>query len=360
MTKPVLSGMATHIALPSTTLALCFQVARQDGSGVVIGGTEHSLPLTRDIGDGLGSITYNPAIGFSRTALEMTNNFQPNNMVLSGAFDSVGITKADLRAGRYHGAIVKIFMVNWADASHGFIPWGAYLPGEVSVATGFEVHLRGVIDRYTNDIVNQMVGPCHLELGEAIQCRVKLNPPAWSQPLTVAARLANDAATLGAVDTVKPTTFIDRDFEASIGGSVGGTEPSWNTTLGGTTADGGVTWVTRRALTLPVTVATIVSQREITVNYTGDAPATLLQDGRAKFTGGANDQIVREIKTWVLATNTVTCFQGFPATIAVSDPLDLIAGCDKDTFACDLDYRNIFNHGGHPNIPSVWVIINKE
>jgi uncharacterized phage protein (TIGR02218 family) len=357
--KTVSAGMTTHLAASSTTLAFCFQVERSDGA--VFGGTEHSLPLSIDISDGNGSVTYQPAVGFSRTALEFTNDFQPNNLTLSGAFESVGITKADLRAGRYQGAIVKVFLVNWAALADGIVPFGAYLPGEVAVATGFEVQLRGVIDRYSNDIVEEIVGPCGLELGETVQCRVKLDPAAWSAAASVAARLANDARTAGAIDTVKPlAAFNDRQFEASIGGTTGGSEPAWNTTLGGTTVDNTVTWVTRRALTLPVTIATIVSQREFTVVYTGDAPASLLEDGRARFTGGANNGVLREIKSWVLGTKTVKCFQGFPDTIAVSDPLDLIAGCDKDTLACDGDFRNIFNFGGHPNVPSVWVIIARN
>ena len=357
--KTLSAGMETHLALSSTTMAFCFQVARTDG--VVIGGTEHSLPLSLDISDGNGTVTYEPAVGFSRTALEVTNDFQPNNLTLSGAFDSVGITKADLRAGRYRGAVVKIFMVNWAKLADGIVPWGAYLPGEVAVATGFEVQLRGVIDRYSNDIVNEIVGPCHLELGEAVQCRVQLDPPAWSATTAVLARLSNDAQAAGGVNTVTPTVFNDRQFECSVGGTTDGSEPSWNTTLGGSTVEtGGVTWIARRALTLPVTVATVVSQREFTVNYTGDAPASLLQDGRAKFTGGANNGVLREIKSWDLATKTVKCFQGFPDAIAVSDPVNLVAGCDKDTTACHGDFRNIFNFGGHPNIPSVWVIIARN
>lgn len=359
MTKPTSAGMDTHLAGTSTTLAFCFQVARTDG--VVIGGTEHSLPLPVDISDGNGTVTYEPAVGFSRTALEMSNDFQPNNLTLSGAFDSVGITKADLRAGLYQGAIVKIFMVNWASLADGIVPWGAYLPGEIKVATGFEVQLRGVIDRYSNDIVNQIVGPCHLELGEPVQCRVQLDPPAWTASTAVIARPFTDAQDFGGINTVKPTVFNDRQFEAFIGGTTAGTEPVWDTTLGNTTLDGAsINWLARRALTLPVTVATVVSQREFTVTYTGDAPASLLQDGRAIFTGGANDGVLREIKSWDLGTNTVRCFQGFPAAIAVSDPVNLIAGCDKDAATCHGDFRNIFNFGGHPNVPSVWVVIARN
>jgi uncharacterized phage protein (TIGR02218 family) len=351
--------MQTHLALSSTTMAFCFQVARTDGT--VIGGTEHSLPLPVDIGDGNGVVTYQPAVGFTRTALEVTNDFQPNNLTLSGAFDSVGITKADLRAGRYQGAVVKIFMVNWANLADGIVPWGAYLPGEVAVATGFEVQLRGVIDRYSNDIVDEIVGPCHLELGEAVQCRVQLDPPAWSASAAVSVRVLNDAQTFGGLNTVKPTVFNDRYFEAFVAGTTAATEPVWDTTLGNITLDGAsINWIARRALTLPVTVASVVSQREFTVNYSGDAPASLLQDGRAKFTGGANDGVLREIKSWDLATKTVKCFQGFPDAIAVSDPVNLVAGCDKDTLACHGDFRNIFNFGGHPNVPSVWVIIARN
>lgn len=43
--------------------------------------------------------------------------------------------------------------------------------------------------------------------------------------------------------TIKPTVFNSRVFSTTGGGTTGATEPIWNTTIGGTTVDGTITWV---------------------------------------------------------------------------------------------------------------------
>jgi hypothetical protein len=356
--KTLSAAFQTALGTPPFHGAVCMQAKYLDGT--IIAGTEHSEPLPIDIGDGEGTLTYEPGLAFARTALEVTNNFIPPNMNIEGAFTPTGITVGDLRARKLEGAIIKAFVVDWSDLTRGIAPLGAFLPGEVKVGSGFEIELRGLSDLFSHDIVNIATGPCHLALGETVQCRVQLQPPAWSTPLSPILRASNDAQDFGAVNIVRPTTFNDRYFICTVAGAVGGSEPTWVTTLGLTTTDGGVTWQAVRALTLPVTIATIVSQREFTVTYAGDAPDELLRDGLARFTGAsANSGNIREIKNWTLSSNTVKCFRGFPETIAVSDTLDLVAGCAKDVTDCNDDFDNIFNFGGHPNQPSVWVIIQR-
>lgn len=45
----------------------------------------------------------------------------------------------------------------------------------------------------------------------------------------------------------RPTTFAGYVYEATTAGTSGTAEPTWNTTIGGTTTDGTVTWTTRLA-----------------------------------------------------------------------------------------------------------------
>jgi hypothetical protein len=70
---------------------------------------------------------------------------------------------------------------------------------------------------------------------------------------TAAVWAATTAITLGARN-VAPTTQANASrkfqvYECTTAGTTGGTEPTWNTTVGGTTTDGTVTWTTRNAST---------------------------------------------------------------------------------------------------------------
>ena len=61
-------------------------------------------------------------------------------------------------------------------------------------------------------------------------------PPLWQASTAYSLRPARDAA-LGSL--VRPAAFNDRQFRCVQAGTSGTSEPVWNLTLGGQTADGG-------------------------------------------------------------------------------------------------------------------------
>ena len=73
-------------------------------------------------------------------------------------------------------------------------------------------------------------------LGEPLTYYEAKDPVVWSQPQT---------AVVG--DICKPTVRNGYNYECTTGGAVGGTEPSWGTTPGGTTNDNVAVWTCRLA-----------------------------------------------------------------------------------------------------------------
>ena len=97
-----------------TTLAFCWRVERQDG--VCFGFTTHDHDLT------IGHLTYRAAPGMLPSAISLSDGFDANTLDVSGALTSDAITAEDLEAGRWDGAAVSIFMVDWEQPEAQQVP----------------------------------------------------------------------------------------------------------------------------------------------------------------------------------------------------------------------------------------------
>ena len=349
--KTVASGLAAHLQGSSLTLATCWKITRKDGK--VMGFTAHDRDIVFDLGDGGGAVTYVAATGFTRTKIENAAGLAVDNLDVAGVLESAAITAADIRAGRYDFADVKVFDVNYADLSHGALALRRGQIGEIRTEGSlFVAELRGLVERYAQEI-GELYGPaCRADLGDT-RCTVRTSPPVWQAATAYAVRQPRDAAT-GAV--VRPSVYNDRHFQCLTAGTSGASEPAWTTTLGGLTNDGTVVWQTMRALTVEASVAAVTSNRVFTLAYAGDAPDALLTGGLLTFITSAsptasNAGLHMEVKTWSLASKTVTLFLPMPFAIVPGDAVTLRAGCAKSLAVCRDTFDNICNLRAEPFVP---------
>ena len=102
-------GFAAHIASGATTLATCWRIARTDG--VVLGFTDHDRPLSVDGTD------YLPAHGLDGGEAPMKLGPQTDTTEVIGVLHSDAIAEDDILLGRYDGAEVETWRVNWRDVA---------------------------------------------------------------------------------------------------------------------------------------------------------------------------------------------------------------------------------------------------
>ena len=340
--------MIAHLAGGARTLAACVKLHRTDGT--VFAYTDHDKPLTVDIADGDGAVVYQPSGGFLRSALETTARLgEVDDVTLDTFLEAGAITKADLIAGRWDKAAARFFLVNWADLTQGVVHLRRGWLGPVAVKDErASAELLGLVQATHTEVARLYTQPCPADLGDA-ECKVRLQPPIWAATTVYTVRPIRDSG-LGSV--VRPTTFNDRHFKCTTAGTSGGGEPAWNTTLGGTTNDGTVVWTAIRALTLPAAVNTVTSQTVFSLTVTTDAPDALLTNGVLTFTSGLNSGLIfDQVKSWVLATKTVTLSRPAPFTIAPADTLTITAGCNKSLAACRDTFDNVLNHRGMAYVP---------
>jgi uncharacterized phage protein (TIGR02218 family) len=349
--KTVSSGLAAHLQGAALSLATCWKIKRADGT--VMGFTSHDRDIAFDLGDGDGLETYAAATGFTRTRIENAAGLAVDNLDVAGVLESAAVTAEDIRAGRYDFAEVKIFDVNTAEPAQGALKLRRGHIGEIRTeGTMFVAELRGLVERYAQEIGELYSAACRADLGDG-RCKVRTLPPVWQATTAYTVRQAQDAA-IGSM--ARPTVFNDRHFKCVGAGTSGASEPVWNTTVGAQTNDGTVIWESIRALTAEASVAAVTDNRDFTLTYAGDAPDALFTGGLLTFSASAsptsaNAGLGMEIKSWDLANKRITLFLPMPFDVAPGDAITLRAGCAKSLSVCRDAFDNILNFRGEPFVP---------
>jgi uncharacterized phage protein (TIGR02218 family) len=102
-------GLAAHVAQSETTLATCWKLVR--GDGVVLGFTDHDRTLS------FGGTDFAPSNGLDGSQVPARLGAQVETSEVLGVLSADEITEDDILLGRYDGALVETWRVNWADVS---------------------------------------------------------------------------------------------------------------------------------------------------------------------------------------------------------------------------------------------------
>jgi len=149
-----------------TTVAFCWRIERRDG--VALGFTTHERDIV------IGGLVYRASPGMLPSSITMSDGFDAEALDVEGALTSDAIRPRDLEAGRWDGASVRIFMVDWEqpEGEQFYVTHGEL--GEVSMSgDGFEAELRGRVALLERPVVEQTSPTCRAELGDK-RCRVDM------------------------------------------------------------------------------------------------------------------------------------------------------------------------------------------
>lgn len=159
-------ALAGRMDREATTLALCWRLVRRDG--VALGFTSHDRPLFVE------GLAYRPAPGAAPSAIELSDGFEVGTMEVAGALAGDSISEADLTAGRFDGAFVEIFLVDWETPSAGRLALAAGTLGAIEQRDeAFTAELRGPTAALDASPVELVSPECRAELGDP-RCRVDL------------------------------------------------------------------------------------------------------------------------------------------------------------------------------------------
>lgn len=149
-----------------TALAFCWRLQRRDG--IVLGFTSHDRDIEID------GLLYRACPGMRPSAIEMRETLEADTLELGGALTSDLIAEADLDAGKWDGAALRLFAVDWNDPSAQplFLAQGHFGAVE-NDGRAFTVELIGAAAGLDRPIVEATSPECRATLGDR-RCRVDM------------------------------------------------------------------------------------------------------------------------------------------------------------------------------------------
>jgi uncharacterized phage protein (TIGR02218 family) len=172
-----MSALAERMAAGAATVCRAWVLTRRDGR--VFGFTDHDGPLEVE------GVTCAAASGLTAGSPEGATGLAVDNVEVSGALSHDAITEADLRAGRWDGAEVAVWLVDWAEPGHR-VPTFRGTLGEVTWGAGaFAAELRGLAEPLNRMRGRVFQAGCDAVLGDA-RCGVDLGDARFSVEALVA------------------------------------------------------------------------------------------------------------------------------------------------------------------------------
>lgn len=168
-------GFKAHVESGATTLATCWRIARTDG--VTFGFTDHDEPLVFD------GTTFEPMLEGGEASQKLGPQTDTSDVV--GALTSDAIAEEDILLGRFDGASVETWRVNWRDVGQKLLQRRSSIGEIVREDGAFRAELRSA-----QAALNQVRGRlyqalCDAELGDA-RCGVDVSDSEFRAEAVVA------------------------------------------------------------------------------------------------------------------------------------------------------------------------------
>lgn len=169
------SALKAHLETGLTTVAHAWAILRKDGA--TLGFTDHDRDLQFD------GVTFRADTGLSAVSLAQSTGLSVDNTEAIGALSDLSIREDEIEQGRFDGAEVQSWLVNWTDVSQRWLQFRGTI-GELRRANGgFQAELRGLTEALNRPLGRVFQKPCTAVLGDGT-CRFDtLTPGYYTQVL---------------------------------------------------------------------------------------------------------------------------------------------------------------------------------
>ena len=171
------AALHAHLQTGVTTTCRAWALERKDGT--VLGFTDHDGPMFFD------GIKFRADTGLSALAIQQTTGLSVDNTEALGALSDASIREEDIEAGRYDGAEIRAWLVNWQDVAQRHLQFRGTI-GELRRSGGaFEAELRGLTEALNRPLGRVFQKPCSAVLGDGA-CTFDMATPGYATELSAA------------------------------------------------------------------------------------------------------------------------------------------------------------------------------
>lgn len=205
-------ALLDHLAGGTTTVCRAWTLRRRDGT--ILGFTDHDREIEVD------GVLCRADTGITARVLQQTTGLSVDNTEAFGALSAASISEADLLAGRYDGAEVRAYLVNWQHPDDFIEQFRGYL-GEITRSGGaFKAELRGLSERLNRPHGMAYTPLCSAVLGDS-RCRFDLDQPGFTVTATVESVHDGIGFVLSGVTAFDDHWFEGGRFEVRSGAASG-------------------------------------------------------------------------------------------------------------------------------------------
>lgn len=170
------AALQAHLEGGLTTLCRAWRITRKDG--VEFAFTDHDLPISFD------GVSFRADAGLSAQALAQSTGLSVDNTEAIGALSDAAIREDEIEQGRFDGAEVRAWLVNWRDLDQRWLQFRGTI-GQITRVDGvFRAELRGLTEALNRTLGRVYQKPCTAVLGDA-QCKFNTSAPGFSTTLAV-------------------------------------------------------------------------------------------------------------------------------------------------------------------------------
>ncbi|MEO0943584.1 MAG: DUF2163 domain-containing protein [Pseudomonadota bacterium] len=152
-------SLQAHLEAGCTTVCRAWVVIRNDG--IAMGFTDHDRAFEFE------GVSFRASTGLSARAVEQSTGLSVDNSEALGALSDAAIREEDIRAGRFDGAELQSWLVNWANPEERRLVFRGTL-GEIErQGNGFRAELRSQAEALNQPQGRVYQRPCAAVLGDA-------------------------------------------------------------------------------------------------------------------------------------------------------------------------------------------------
>ncbi len=207
-----MTGLYAHLEGGATSVCRCWAVTRGDGR--VYGFTDHDTDLAFE------NVAFRANTGMTARALQQTTGLAVDNTEAYGALSDEALSEAEILAGRFDGAVVRAWLVNWQDVAERLMQFKGTI-GEIRRSGGsFQAELRGLTEALNQPQGRVYQKPCAAVLGDAA-CGFDLRAPGYAAEVAAEGVADGRTFTFGALPGFEPRWFERGRFVVTSGAASG-------------------------------------------------------------------------------------------------------------------------------------------